>query len=163
MITSTFNDMNYLIIQKSQTGATLFMGLMLLLAISLISLAAMRTSILDLMIANNQQQYAYTFQAAEQVVNDNLTTMSLNIEGTELAGDTVENFSAVEVNSKTSSNQTVKVADVGSEVIYRSKGSAAGWQLGGSVYHFQMDVNAKAPGRGAASNQRIGFYIVGAN
>jgi len=43
---------------NQQHGATLFIGLMLLLAISLISLAAMRTSILDLMIANNQQQYA---------------------------------------------------------------------------------------------------------
>lgn len=146
-----------------QKGATLFMGLMLLLAISLISLAAMRTSILDLMIANNQQQYAYTFQAAEQVVNEQLADMNLNILGTEDAGDTVVTFDAVEVNSKNSSDETIKVADVASQVIYREKGIATGWQLDGSLYHFQMDVNANAPGRGATSNQRVGFYIVGAN
>ncbi len=153
-----------------QTGATLFIGLILLLAISIVSLVAMRTSILDLTIANNKQQFTNTFEAAEQITNSRLTTMGLSITGTEAPNSIINdaNFvydtgrDSVELTGKNAADQNVVIANVKSEIRYRNKGPTTGWQLDqyGAAYHFQMNTRAQAPGRGANSNHRIGFYIV---
>jgi len=147
---------------KTQKGATLFIGLMLLLAISIMSLAAMRTSVLDLIIANNNQQFAYTFEASEEIAEQRMSNMifplpAIPVSGTIINGTTNNN----EIISKTVAGD-VKTADVKSEVFYRTRGTAPGWDLTARSYHFNLDVEAKAPGRGAAANHRVGFYVIGA-
>ena len=156
--------------QSQQTGATLFISLILLLAISIVSLIAMRTSILDLTIANNKQQFTNSFEAAEQITNSRLTNLSLTISGTENPNDLITDANFVyptgkdsfELTGKNSANQNIVVANVKSEIRFRNKAPTTGWQLDqyGSAYHFRMDTKAQTPGRGANSNHRIGFYIV---
>lgn len=146
---------------KSQTGATLFVGLILLVAISIISLAAMRTSLLDLAITNNKQQFTNTFEASEQVVNTRLTNMQLAITGTQTTGDIIPGSNqTIAVTTLNTAGANVTVADVNSDVTYRTLGTGTGWALNGSAYHFQLNVRAVAPGRGANSNHRVGFFIV---
>jgi len=150
---------------KKQSGATLFICLVLLLGISIVSLAAMRTSVLDLTIANNKQQFANTFEAAEEVINQRISAMSLNITGTETTDQVIAEDSSItdtSVDGINSAGDAIRIADVESEVLFRTTGPASGWQLNqsGSAYHFQMNVNAQSPGRGANSNHRIGFYII---
>lgn len=144
-----------------QTGATLFIGLILLLAISIISLAAMRTSVLDLIIANNKQQFAYTFEAAEDVVNQRMTNINLALAPATVPGDVLFTSAAPDQIFTTNSSGTpVKVADVDTEIVYRNQGSALGWSLTKKkAYHFQMNVEATAPGRGAKANHRVGFFL----
>ncbi len=148
---------------KSQTGATLFIGLILLLAISIVSLVAMRTSILDLTIANNKQQFTNTFEAAERVINNRLSNLNMEISGTETTDELVPNatLSNLVVNATNSAGNSIPIARVNSEVRYRLEGGALGNDLGtGRAFHFQMDTEALSPGRGTASNHRVGFYIV---
>lgn len=156
----------------TQTGATLFIGLILLLAISIVSLIAMRTSILDLTIANNKQQFTNSFEAAEQVTNNRFSKLKLSITGTEIAGAIINdgNFTyptgqeSINVIAKNAANVDVVVAKVKSEVSFRVTGPTTGWQLDkyGTAYHFQMNTKAQTPGRNANANHRVGFYIVSA-
>jgi len=67
-------------INTKQSGATLFIGLMLLLAISIVSLAAMRSSILELVMTNNKQQFSYAFEAAELVVSQRFDDVDFVIQ-----------------------------------------------------------------------------------
>lgn len=145
---------------NNQTGATLFVGLILLLAISIISIAAMRTSVLDLAITNNKQQYANTFEASERVINTRLSDLRLEIDGTQ-ATDTViaGSTETTSVSTKNTAGSNVVIANITSDVTYRNEGGGTGWELDGTVYHFQLDAEASAPGRGAQSNHRVGFFI----
>ena len=148
---------------SKQTGATLFISLMLLIGISLISLAAMRSSLLELVIANNKQQYSNTFQAAEQVINQRFSNLNLAIQGTEpkdvpLAGYTI----AGTVVTDGKAVDPITTAFVDSAIIYRGQGPSTGWDLDqfGLAYHFYINAEASAPGRGGVSRHRAGFYIV---
>ena len=144
--------------QNLQQGSTLFICLMLLLAISIISLASMRTSLLELVIANNKQQFSNTFQASEEVINSRLGALNINFTGTEvpdqvLTLETVNDF-PITVN-------TVPTAYVDSKIIYRTRTAAIGWELGtGLAFHFQIEAKADSPAQTATSEQRVGFYIV---
>jgi len=147
---------------KKQTGATLFIGLILLVAISLVSLAAMRTSVLDLTIANNKQQLANTFEAAELTINSRLSNPALVVSGEENPGDQIGSTSSTKVEGTSSAGNKIDIADVNLGVYYRNFGPANGWELDakGSAYHFQIDAEAESPGRGAHSNHRVGFYVI---
>jgi len=149
-------------INKTQTGATLFIGLVLLLAISILSLAAMRTSVLDLVIANNKQQFSYAFEAAEQIGNERLVNFDLSITGLEPINLPLPNTqqNAV-VTSKNNDEAEITVANVNSQVSYRGEGTTTGWGLGAgsAAYHFEMDITAQTPGRGATANHQVGFVI----
>jgi len=146
-----------------QTGATLFVGLILLIAISVISLAAMRTSILDLIIATNKQQFTYTFESSEQVINQRLSTMSLSLSGTPTPNSNMPNTTQIDVvQYPNSSGQDITVANVRSNVCFRNVGLALGYDLtNGSAYHFQLNAVADAPARGANAQHRLGFFIIG--
>lgn len=145
-----------------QSGATLLISLILLIAISIVSLVSMRTSLLDLVITNNKQQFANTFEAAEQVTSTRFSTMDFSVTGTELTGAQIINFGSVAVSSKDSDGDAVQVATVNSEVRYRTQGPTTGWELDqyGAAYHFQLNVEADSLGRGANSNHQTGFFII---
>jgi hypothetical protein len=146
----------------TQQGSTLFISLMLLLAISIVSLAGMRTSLLELVIANNKQQFSNTFQAAEKVANDKLAALSLSINGTEVADQTIETFTEVDVFAgKDQDAAAIKIAKVNSKILYRSQTPSLGWDLNqGVAYHFQMEVEAEAPSEKSKSKHKTGFYII---
>lgn len=147
--------------QKTQQGATLFIGLLLLLAISIVSLAAMRTSILDLIIANNKQQFLNTFEASEQVLNQTVSDISLTISGTEQRGDIVQSSgTATTISTLNAAGDSVDIADVDTEIRYQNRGYALGWEMDAVAYHFQIDSEAESTGRGTTANHRAGFYIV---
>lgn len=147
---------------NTQKGSTLFISLMLLLAISIISLAGMRTSLLELVIANNKQQFSNTFQAAEEVISDKLGSLSLAIDGSEMPDDEIETFANVNVTSgKDEDNADIKTATVSAKVIYRNQTPSLGWDLNqGVAYHFQIDATATAPSGKSVSKHKTGFYII---
>ena len=147
--------------QILQQGSTLFICLMLLLAISIISLAAMRTSLLELVIANNKQQFSNTFQASEQIINSRLGNLTIEFTGTETTDQVLTTENATDDVNVTIGGATMKTATVDSKIIYRTKTAAAGWELGsGLAYHFQIEAKANSPAQTATSEQRVGFYIV---
>ena len=139
--------------QSLQHGSTLFICLMLLLAISIISLAAMRTSLLELVIANNKQQYSNTFQASEELINTRLGNLDIAFTGTEAPDDLISTESVTPVNAN--------IGDSTIKLFYRNKTPAIGWELGsGIAFHFQIEAKAKSAARNAVSEQRVGFYVV---
>ena len=148
--------------KHTQQGSTLFISLMLLLAISIISLAGMRTSLLELVIANNKQQFSNTFQAAEEVINAQLASINLAIDGTEVADELITTFAAFDVTSgKDENSADITTASVTSRVIYRNQTPALGWDFSkGVAYHFQIDATATAPSGKSISKHKTGFYIV---
>ena len=155
---------------KRQNGATLFIGLMLLIAISIVSLAAMRTSVLDLVITNNKQQFVDTFESAEQVINAAIKNPSLAINGNEFRGDIIADSGTTpddfitQTTKTNNAGQQVVVADIDTEIMYSNQGSADGWELNDSTaYYFQLDAEAESRGRNTRANHRVGFYIVAPN
>ena len=143
---------------KKQQGSTLFVSLVLLLAISIISLAGMRTSLLELVIANNKQQFSNTFQAAEEVINSRLATLNLTIASIPTAGDVI----GAEVPTTVTNEAGHTTAEVRSNVIYRATVPALGWSIGtGKAHHFFIDAVATSAARNAESQHQNGFYVIG--
>jgi len=147
--------------KHDQRGATLFIGLLLLLAISIVSLAAMRTSILDLVIANNKQQFLNSFEAAENTLKNTLANSRLTVTGTEQRGDILFASQNPEIiTAENAMGTDVNIAEVVTEIRYQNQGTALGWELNGTAYHFVLDAEAESTGRGTNANHRTGFYIV---
>lgn len=63
IMNSTFSPLG-----RTQSGAALVVGLILLVAISLMAIASMNTATLDLVMAGNEQYRSRAFQAAEAAI-----------------------------------------------------------------------------------------------
>lgn len=58
---------------KRQEGAALFMALMFLIIITMLSLSAMRSSIMELRMAGNQEEQMYAVQRAQAAIDATVT------------------------------------------------------------------------------------------
>jgi Tfp pilus assembly protein PilX len=144
---------------KKQTGSTLFICLLLLLAISIISLAGMRTSLLELVIANNKQQFSNTFQAAEEIIDTRMSTIAVTLTGAEVADQVIPGTTQTDTSVTNGAGQ--ETALVTSSISYRKEAPASGWGLDVAVaHHFQVDATATASAKNAESQHRSGFFIV---
>ena len=133
---------------QRQTGAALFVGLVLLLVMTVLGVSGMNTATLELAMAGNAQAQQQAFQAAETgidiaIARGAFTFAQMNDEIT--VGDAAAAVCAT-------FRQTTGVPD-------------AAFSLGvgtGSVQAFHFDVVAVGTGpRGATSRHIQSFYVVG--
>lgn len=132
---------------QAQRGAALIVGLVLLLVMTLLGVAAMRTSTLQLVMAGNSQYSQLAFQAAESGIENEFNagglTTTLNRDENYDLGDGTEVDTHIEYTSSTA------VPSGGYSI-------GAGFQ----AHHFEIRAIGTAP-RGATSIHRQGLYIVG--
>lgn len=132
---------------QAQRGAALIVGLVLLLIMTLLGVAAMRTSTLQLVMAGNSQYAQLAFQAAESGIENEFNvgglTTTLNRDATYDLGNGTE-------------AQT--------NIVYTTSTAvpAGGYSIGAGfmAHHFQIRAIGIAP-RSASSIHRQGLYIVG--
>jgi len=136
--------------RSRQTGAALFVGLVLLLVMTVLGVSGMNTATLELTMAGNSQAQQQAFQAAETGIDIAIsrgafTTFEPMVLPTIAVGDG-------EVDVETTFQQSTGVPD-------------AAFSLGvgrGTVQAFHFDVVASGRGpRGARSTHRQSFYVVG--
>ena len=132
---------------QAQRGAALIVGLVLLLVMTLLGVAAMRTSTLQLVMAGNSQYSQLAFQAAESGIENEFNggglTTTLDRDVTYDLGDGTE----AETNIAYTTSTAVP---------------AGGYSIGAGfqAHHFEIRAIGTAP-RNATSTHRQGLYIVG--
>jgi type IV pilus assembly protein PilX len=132
---------------QAQRGAALIVGLVLLLVMTLLGVAAMRTSTLQLVMAGNSQYSQLAFQAAESGVENEFNagglTTTLDRDSTYDLGDGTEAETHIEYSTSTAV-------------------PAGGYSIGAGfmAHHFEIRSIGTAP-RSATSIHRQGLYIVG--
>jgi len=135
-----------------QSGATLIVGLILLLVLTVLGVSGMSTARMEVRMAGNAQFRQDAFQQAESGIDLGIASGSYNTTAT---ASTIDWLGA-EYDRKVVT--TFEAATPLSSVAF-SMGNAAG---GGSVsaYHFEVEAEGKAP-RNATSTHRQGFYVLG--
>lgn len=165
---------NFKAINHKQQGATLFIGLILLFVITLVCITAMRTSLLELVMANNAQQSNNSFQAAESVLENSIVNLSVAINSAD-----VEYIEAVDPVTKMPTNTADRPLSTINKIEYKGNGGklqasatgnvflrsitpANGWQLDldAQAFHFRIETNAQSASGQAISNNSAGVYIV---
>lgn len=141
-----------------QRGAALVIGLILLLILTVLGVSSLGTSAVEVRIADNNKQKEYAFQSGESAAYEELVTGApLQLTGVEINGTLMRN-SAYTYELETGGADTALV-NIAIDTDYRSRGPAAGYEIGTiDAVHFEMDTDATAS-RGARSRQRQGFYI----
>ena len=134
-----------------QKGAALFVGLVLLLVMTVLGVSGMNTATLELAMAGNAQAQQEAFQAAETGIDIAISRGGFaTFEPLSLPTITVGD---AEVDVETTFQQSTGVPDVAFSM---------GVGTGGSVQAFHFDVVAEGRGpRGAMSTHRQSFYVVG--
>jgi type IV pilus assembly protein PilX len=138
--------------RAKQSGATLIVGLILLLVLTVLGVSGMSTARMEVRMAGNMQFRQDAFQLAESGID-------LAIAGgtyTTTATPSTLNWLNQEYDRKVIT--TFESATPLSSVAF-SMGNTAG---GGSVsaYHFEVESQGKAP-RNATATHRQGFYVLG--
>jgi len=136
--------------RSRQTGAALFVGLVLLLVMTVLGVSGMSTATLELAMAGNAQAQQQAFQAAE-------TGIDIAISG------------GVFTTFESTTLPTISVGDgvVDVEMTFRQATGVpdTAFSLGvgtGAVQAFHFDVVATGQGpRGARSTHTQSFYVVG--
>ena len=142
---------------KSQQGAALIVGLILLVVITVLAVSGMNTATTELAMARNDQNYENAFQAAETGLETALATGQFNT----LATTTVTQ----DINYHDSVAAAIIYED---STIVPDKAFSLGVGSGISAYHFVATSTAqseRAPGtptdRDSSATHTQAFYIVG--
>lgn len=159
---------------RAQGGAALIVGLMLLLMLTLLGIAAVRGTTSGERMTANQQQHMQTFQATEAAIRSVMT--ELRGEAAPPAG-TTESILITALNNgvdpvpatlaKTardvSTSQGVKAR---SQTAYAGTKNLSGYRMGVEngayvAYQFTIDASGKQAGSNAAAAQQQGIARVG--
>ncbi len=156
--------------RKNETGTALAITLMILLILTIIGMAALMTSSLDLKITGNEQLYKKAFYAADAGLN----YAQYNMDYVSLVPNPGAIGVGVPFSMGGSGTGIVKPADqpqftnagidFEGTVTYQSSGPVPeGPVVSGTdfvAYHFQVDCTGKGPGT-ARADLRMHGYIVG--
>ncbi len=141
---------------RAQRGVALFVGLILLLVITVLAVAAMTMATSDLRMAANRQFRENAFQAATRgvelaMLTPNLPTtgQSVTVDATPVAGTTADTYSYT-----VSFDPETGVTNV------PAGGYSLGTGSGFSAFHFEAEATGSSA-RGAEVVQEQGFYIIG--
>ncbi|HYW03955.1 MAG TPA: PilX N-terminal domain-containing pilus assembly protein [Gammaproteobacteria bacterium] len=139
---------------RSQRGVALVIGLIVLLLLTMIGIAAMSSSVLGLAMANNTQATDRTFQAAQSAQQDAISSVSNFNTMTSTNGSlSLDNTNANWTNSyQDVSKGGCQASDKGGTSISSGSGLAS--------YRFQIQTDAKGP-RHANSHQYLGVCLTG--
>ena len=142
---------------KSQQGAALVVGLILLVVITVLAVSGMNTATTELAMARNDQNYENAFQAAETGLETALAAGQFNT----LATTTVTQG----INYHDSVSASIAFED---STIVPDKAFSLGVGSGISAYHFvatSIAQSERAPGtptdRDSSATHTQAFYIVG--
>lgn len=136
---------------RNQHGGALIVGLVLLAVLTMLGVAGMKTSIMELTMAGNKQFSEDAFQAAETGIDRALQAGAFNT-----LTATVEPQALVQPTH----NSTVESS---TEFQRRTRVPEGGFSLGEDgfeAYHFRVTSTGTAP-RSAISTHRQWFYVVG--
>ncbi|HZF28850.1 MAG TPA: PilX N-terminal domain-containing pilus assembly protein [Gammaproteobacteria bacterium] len=144
--------MNDIALRGKQGGATLIVGLILLLVLTVLGVSGMNTSRMEVRMAGNTQFRQDAFQLAESGIDIAIASGAYN---TTSAASTVD-WLGTEYDRE--AETTFRTAVPLSAVAF-SMGNTAG---GGSVmaFHFDVESHGKAPRNAAAAHQQS-FYVLG--
>jgi Tfp pilus assembly protein PilX len=141
---------------RSQRGVALFVGLILLLVITVLAVAAMTMATSDLRMAANRQFHENAFQAASRGVQAAMITPNLPTTG---ASVTVAS-TAVPGNTTDTYEYTVTFDPDNGVTGVPAGGYSLGTSSGFSAFHFEVQATGKSV-RGSEVVQEQGFYIIG--
>lgn len=132
-----------------QSGAALFVALVLLIVITILAVSTMGTSRLELQMVGNTQFGVNAFQAAQSAIELRISENAFTTAGAPVTR--AHEFDDIAADA-TSTMGYLKSTDV----------PVGGFSFGAGfqAFHFQIDVEAEAA-RNAVSEQTQGFYIVG--
>ena len=152
----TFNT-NKLSYRKSQQGAALVVGLMLLVVISVLAISGMNTATTELAMARNDQAYEDSFQAAETGIATALSQGQFVTTGTTSLAQTISTHQNIAT--------TIRFED---STMVPDKAFSLGVGSGISAYHFIATSQAeflRDPGnttdRDSSATHTQAFYVVG--
>lgn len=159
---------------RSQSGAALVVGLILLLVLTLLAISGMTTASLELQMAGNDQYQERAFQFAEAGIEQAIDSGIYNTTVTTGNYDTTDPLDPVPVRGTGRQVQNCPEAPAPSddqecEYFVRfdeNTGTTAvpggGYSLGTGfqAYHFVVDSYGTS-NRGAASEHQQSFYVVG--
>ena len=145
------NTRDGLALRVKQSGATLIVGLILLLVLTVLGVSGMNTSRMEVRMAGNTQFRQDAFQLAESGIDIAIAGGSYNTT----TEPTTTDWLGAEYDRKAVT--TFQTAVPLSAVAF-SMGNTTG---GGSVmaYHFDVESQGKAP-RNATATHRQGFYVL---
>ncbi len=142
---------------RSQQGAALVVGLILMMVLTLLAVSGMNTATTELALANNNQYFENAFQAAESGIEEAIsrpdTDWDLTPAGVTIAQRTVA-----------TDKGGVEISSVETTVVFRISGPVLEVDRPSSLNTFQalhFDANAVGEAtRGAESRHRQGFYNI---
>ncbi|HET8698574.1 MAG TPA: PilX N-terminal domain-containing pilus assembly protein [Gammaproteobacteria bacterium] len=142
--------------KSKQTGATLIVGLILLLVLTVLGVSTMNTSRMEVRMAGNTQFRQDAFQLAESGIDIAIAAGTYNTTSTPTTSDCPDVPDAPDLGCE--AETTFRTATPLSDVAF-SMGNVAG---GGSVmaYHFDVVSQSTAP-RNAKATHRQSFYVLG--
>ena len=152
----TFNT-NKLSYRKSQQGAALVVGLMLLVVITVLAISGMNTATTELAMARNDQAYEDAFQAAETGIATALSQGQFVTTGSTSLAQTISTHQNIAT--------TIQYED---STMVPDKAFSLGVGSGISAYHFLATSQAefvRDPGnttdRDSSATHTQAFYVVG--
>lgn len=141
---------------RRQRGVALFVGLILLLVITVLAVAAMTMATSDLRMAANRQFHENAFQAASRglqlaMITPNLPTTgaSVTVASTAVPGNSIDTY-----------EYTVTFDPDNGVTGVPAGGYSLGTSSGFSAFHFEVQATGKSV-RGSEVLQEQGFYIIG--
>jgi hypothetical protein len=141
---------------RQQRGVALFVGLILLLVITVLAVAAMTMATADLRMAANRQFHENAFQAATRgvelaMLTPNLPTtgVSVTVPATPVPASTTDTYA-----------YTVTFDPDNGITPVPAGGYSLGTGSGFSAFHFEAQATGTSA-RGSETVQEQGFYVVG--
>ena len=143
---------------RSQQGAALVIGLLLLVVITVLAVSGMNTATTELAMARNDQNYEYAFQAAE-------TGLEYALAQSNFAANATATSLTETISDRESVVTTIQYEN---STIVPDRAFSLGSGSGIAAYHFNATAQARslrAPGdttdRDSTAEHSQAFYIVG--
>jgi hypothetical protein len=141
---------------RHQRGVALFVGLILLLVITVLAIAAMSMATADLRMAANRQFRENAFQAASRGIDVAVITPNLPTTG----ADVVVPSTTIPGSSTDSYQYTITFDPEAGITGVPAGGYSLGAGTGFSAFHFEVEATGKSA-RDAEVVQEQGFYVIG--
>ena len=135
-----------------QSGAALIVGLLLLMALTVIGASSMNTATLQLVMASNSQFREEAFQAAESGIETAIAQGVFNVESPTAVSATSPGDGSYSAETVVTFTQSTPVPDMAFSL------GAGSFAL--QAFHFDVVAVGTAP-RNAVSTHKQGFYVIG--
>ena len=137
---------------SGQSGAALVVGLLLLMALTVIGASSMNTATLQLVMAGNSQFREEAFQAAESGIETAIAQRVFNVESPSVMPTTSLGDGSYSAETVVTFTQSTPVPDLAFSL------GAGSVEL--KAFHFEAVAAGTAP-RNAVSTHNQGFYVIG--